>query len=570
MCFRRFCSIITDIGPVETVQLKGEHGVRNRKKLDIEDQLYLYQIFGIIVMAVLCLVLTIFVTVGRSNRQQTDTLFREAAAIAKAKPVVEALESPEDTDSSAYLRNYLDIYIKSIKDLDFVAVCDLNNTCLYYPNGAFVGRVLSFGGEDRVLSGAEPYLVTVARSGYDLEMIYAPVRNRAGQLLGYVTLSVFQRSTSADIQHLLALFIAISFSTLLLGIFIAVSIRRRTQKVLRGRRVEEYRRLMDERNEVLNALEEAIVAINLKGEVIMMNKAFLKMVGRSEQLTQYDGALKDIFPETVLLKVLETGTAQYNWSTRIRGEDYVASTIPVYENGKLIGAASITRNVTEVRRLGQQLSETNQMVDTLRSFSHEFNNKLHVILGYLEQQDSAEAKNFIINDIGGAYGNISKVTKEIESNGIAAIIIGKMTEASRRGIKLDLQADSFCQELTEGVSFDCYVTVLGNLLQNAIDELGKSGSKVKEISLGLSINADYSILTVTDTGCGMPADIRAHLFEKGVTTKGSEHGRGLFLVKEQIDKYHGTIDVDTEPGEGTSITVSFHRLHAQEESLCTE
>ena len=210
------------------------------------------------------------------------------------------------------------------------------------------------------------------------------------------------------------------------------------------------------------------------------------------------------------------------------------------------------------------------MVDTLRSFSHEFNNKLHVILGYLEQQDSAEAKNFIINDIGGAYGNISKVTKEIESNGIAAIIIGKMTQASRRGIKLDLQADSFCQELTEGVSFDCYVTVLGNLLQNAIDELGKSSSKVKEISLGLSINADYSILTVTDTGRGMPADIRAHLFEKGVTTKGSEHGRGLFLVKEQIDKYHGTIDVDTEPGEGTSITVSFHRLHAQEEPLCIE
>ena len=85
--------------------------------------------------------------------------------------------------------------------------------------------------------------------------------------------------------------------------------------------MEEYRRLMDERNEVLDALEEAIVAINLKGEVIMMNKAFLKMVGCSEQLSQYDGALKDIFPETVLLKVLETGTAQYNRSTRIRGED---------------------------------------------------------------------------------------------------------------------------------------------------------------------------------------------------------------------------------------------------------
>lgn len=310
--------------------------------MDIEDQLYLFQIFGIIVTAALCLVLTIFVTIGRSNSQQTDRLFRESTAIAKAAPVVEALEHNGDTEYDAYLRNYLDIYIKLISDLDFVAVCEKDSTCRYYPNRAFVGRILTFGGEDRVLSREGPYLVTVARSGYDLEMVYAPVRNRQGQLLGYVTLSVFRRSTSADNQHLLTLFIAISFGTLLLGIFISASIRKRTKKVLQGRRVEEYRRLMDERNEVLDALEKAIVAINLKGEVIMMNKAFLKMVGCSEQLSQYDGALKDIFPETVLLKVLETGTAQYNRSTRIRGEDYVATTIPVYEGGKLIGAASIS------------------------------------------------------------------------------------------------------------------------------------------------------------------------------------------------------------------------------------
>ena len=87
---------------------------------------------------------------------------------------------------------------------------------------------------------------------------------------------------------------------------------------------------------------------------------------------------------------------------------------------------------------------------------------------------------------------------------------------------------------------------------------------------GLFIDADYTILTVTDTGRGMSPDIRAHLFEKGVSTKGGEHGRGLFLVKELVEKYHGTIDVDTEIGEGTSITVSFQRLHAQEEDLCTE
>ena len=538
------------------------------KKLDIESKLYLFQIFGIIVTAVLCLILTISVTIKRSTREQADIVMQESKVIARARPVVDTLLSP-DEEHIAYLRNYLDIYIRSISDVDFVAVCDTANTCLYYPNKAFVGRTMTFGDEERVLAGEATYIVTVSRVGYDLDMIYTPVKSQQGELLGYVILSVFQKSSLANIQHLLTLFMVISFCTLFLSILFSISVRRRTKRVLQGLRLAEYRRLMDERNEVLDALDEAILAINLKGDVLMMNKAFLRMVGLSERLSHYEGKLLDVFPENMLLRVLETGTAQYNWNAHIRGEDYVSSTIPVYENGTLIGAASISRNVTEVRRLGQQLSETNQMVDTLRTFSHEFNNKMHLILGYLEQQDPAEAKNFIMNDMGATSANIGKVTNGIESSGIAAIIIGKMVEANSSGISLELQADSFCKELTVGISFDCYVTVLGNLLQNAIDELRESRVKVKEISLGLFIDSDYSILTVTDTGRGLPPDIRQHLFEKGVSTKGSDHGTGLFLVKEAVDRYHGTIEVDTEQDEGTSITVSFQRATPKEETACT-
>lgn len=537
-----------------------------KKRFDIEKQLYLFQVFGIVVTAALCLVLTISVTLERHNRQQEEELLQKCVVLSRSKYVVEALES----GNSGGLGEYLDIYIKSIANLDFVAVCDTGSTCIYYPNRAFVGRTLRFGGEDRVLEGEDPYIVIVERTGYGLEMVYAPVRDRGGGLVGYVILSAFHQASAGEVQPLLYVYMAISFGTAFLGIFISMSIRRRTLKVLQGKRVEEYRRLSDERNEVLDALEEAIVAINRKGEVIMMNKAFLKMLGCSEQLLRYEGELREIFPETALLRVVETGTAEYNISVRIHGEDYVSSRVPVYEGGRLIGAASISRNVTEIQRLGQELTETTQMVDTLRSFSHDFNNKLHVILGYLEQQDTNEAKNFIINNAGAASVNIGRVTREIESTGIAAIIIGKMVEASRYGIRLDLQADSYCKNLTGGVSFDCYVTVLGNLLQNAIDELRECGGKVKDISLGLFIDEDYTILTVTDTGRGMPAEVRERLFEKDSSTKGGGHGVGMFLVKELVEKNHGAIEVDTEMGEGTSITVSFQREGGGKERVCIE
>ena len=75
------------------------------------------------------------------------------------------------------------------------------------------------------------------------------------------------------------------------------------------------------------------------------------------------------------------------------------------------------------------------MVDSLRSFSHEFNNKLHVILGYLEQQDSAEAKNFIMNDWIGRMslleGEAQKTNPDFDLCYARPIGNGKMQDLSK-------------------------------------------------------------------------------------------------------------------------------------------
>ena len=103
---------------------------RLKTKLDIENQLYLIQIFGIVVTAALCLVVMLTVTLSHSNQQQEEELLDECVTLARAKNVVSALQAGEGDE---YLSNYLNIYIKSIPNLDFVAVCNTLNTCLYYP-----------------------------------------------------------------------------------------------------------------------------------------------------------------------------------------------------------------------------------------------------------------------------------------------------------------------------------------------------------------------------------------------------------------------------------------------------
>ena len=145
------------------------------------------------------MVVSITVTVTRNNNKQEEKLLRTAKILASSSIVIEALQ--EDSNN-VYINNYLDIYIKSIANLDFLAVCDTKNVCIYYPNKSFVGRTMRFGDEWQVLSTGESYISTVDRKYYGLKMAYTPVYDRKGTILGYVLLSVFHESSTSDVMHL--------------------------------------------------------------------------------------------------------------------------------------------------------------------------------------------------------------------------------------------------------------------------------------------------------------------------------------------------------------------------------
>lgn len=63
------------------------------------------------------------------------------------------------------------------------------------------------------------------------------------------------------------------------------------------------------------------------------------------------------------------------------------------------------------------------------------------------------------------------------------------------------------------------------------------------------------MITCDDTGGGIPEDILTSIYERDVTTKGPGHGTGFALIREIVDAYEGTIHIDTEPGQGTSIEI---------------
>jgi len=93
-----------------------------------------------------------------------------------------------------------------------------------------------------------------------------------------------------------------------------------------------------------------------------------------------------------------------------------------------------------------------------------------------------------------------------------------------------------------------------NLLRNARQALGEGGT----ITIGLTERDGHAVVTVTDDGVGIPAADLERIFASDFTTKSAEEGTGLglFLCRQIVDEHAGTIAVASEPGRGSTFTVT--------------
>ena len=211
----------------------------------------------------------------------------------------------------------------------------------------------------------------------------------------------------------------------------------------------------------------------------------------------------------------------------------------------------------DIQKLSDELSGAHYMLDTLRFFNHEFMNKLHVILGYLQTGETEKAASFIINSSLVSSQAIRETADCIRVSRICALVIGKMMHAAELGIRLAVAPDSYCRQEDLLLPEEDYVTIVGNLLENAVEELSRGEHDLKEIRLALYCRPDCNVIVCEDTGGGVDPEIQPHIFEKGVSSKGEGRGLGLCLIHQLVEQYHGTIDVMTEAGAGTCFTLTF-------------
>ena len=452
----------------------------------------------------------------------------------------------------------LDSLHQNFPGIDIIAVYDRNGLRFYHTSRLETGETFVAGEETAILSGSPPYITTGYGTHGNQRVAFHAVRDGSGSIIGFVTAAIFR----ADILQR-SLNLVLLFSLVLGGMFgVALLLARGIVHLLKGSlRGHHHKELLDlylQQDDLLNSIEDGLVATDLRGQVVFANDQARTLLQCGS--TPLEGQpLTRFFPETGCIQVARSGQAVHNRSCVIQERQILASEVPILgENGSQ-GVLNVFHDKTEMRKLSDELSGARYMLDTLRFFNHEFMNKLHIILGYLQTGESQKAVQFIMNTSLVTSQSIRETADCIRVSHLCALIIGKMMHAAELGILLTVTHDSFCREEDLLLSPEDYATILGNLLENAIDELSRSHSEVREIKLSMYCRPDCNLVVCEDTGGGIAPDILPHIWDKGFSSKGEGRGFGLYLISRLVDEHGGCIELETEPGVGTCFTLTFTR-----------
>lgn len=525
----------------------------------------------IIVVNLIVVGLTIFLTLLgilyvtlRDNQQTRDrNLMNSAQVIARVPYVTRDLENGVPTEE---LWKFLDSSIAKISDIDIIAVADLNNIQYYYPERSFIGQPYAGNVQQRILDGEPAFNSDDTGVSGAERCAYAPILGSDGELIGFVMVGMYMRSVTQSIVANVMSFMLIAAVAVAAGALLSFKLSDRIKKSLLGYEPEVLTGLFHQREDVLEALEEGIIAIDTQGCVTYVNQAASKLLGREKGSVE-GRILREIAPKSTLDRVLKSKRSEHNIPLSFLPMERVLSDrIPIWEDGRVIGAVEILRNRTEVTLMAKDLTGVRHMVEAMRAYTHEFMNKLHVILGllHLGQIDKAEA--YIMDVTSIQRKAVGAIMNSVEDPSVAALLVGKTSHCAELGIRLALGPNSRLRADEHILPTDACVTILGNLIENAIEALNQTVPGLKEIIVSLHDEEDSLLICVEDTGPGMEPEIVQSIFNKGFSTKSEQRGTGLSLVNSVVEAYDGEVRVESEPGVGTTFLLTFRSMGRKEEA----
>ncbi len=361
---------------------------------------------------------------------------------------------------------------------------------------------------------------------------------------------------------------------------------------------------------IFDSSADCIALVTKEGDILDINEEGIKMFGYSDKSEilkiKISQTYVDISDREKYLKKLEEKGYVKNFEVPLKkknGEIFfslISSSMVKDENGNILFIVTTIKDITEKRKLQEQLFQAQKMESIGRlagSIAHDFNNILSVIHGsnqllQIYAKDNPQIEKYTSNITKGvekAKDFIKKllyfskkqpfVFKTYDLNEIIKEEIKLLKPTIREDITLELKTLDY--PLFVNLDRSQFTQIFLNLTVNAMDAMPEGGKiriELEEKNFEYENIKNYpfvkagsfACITFSDTGIGIPKEIIDRIFEPFFTTKPEGTGLGLSTVYGIVQQHNGFINVYSEEGKGTTFRIYLPLLKASDHVIENE
>ncbi len=518
-------------------------GVMRTRMRRLSSQIFVAQL--VILTATIALGFALFISVDRSY---LDSQYEaRAGAIASTTALIPDIRRCMSGLAPGCATTIQDLATNIGKDTgaSYVVIIDMNRVRHSHPIPALIGQQVA---EPIVVADGQVHVGidegSTGRSANGKAPLYGP----DGALVGEVSVGLRESSVSSALWGEIPSYAAWFGIALVLGAIASWAVARRLKRRTFGLELDEIVLLLQEREATLHGIREGVIAFDTFGRISMVNDEAQRLLHLG--VDAVGRPLPKVFPPGRLRDVLDGTTTTLD--DLVLTDDYalVVNRMPISLAGRPHGTVVTLRDRTELAALLRELDGERWLTDSLRAQQHEFSNRMHTVAGLLELGRQQEALCYLTEVRGTAAEFDNILRTHIAAPQIVGLLLGKAAEASERGVQLEISPNTWLSEAPGKVQV--LTTVLGNLVDNAMDALGGTAPPRR---IGIEITEEQGTITVvvTDNGPGVAAELVPRIFLDGYSTKprsGNKlRGLGLALVHRLVTRLHGSVEVTDAPGE---------------------
>lgn len=529
--------------------------IKKKQRFSLRVIIIFIVIFSILISLIASNLLIKNYVINQEMKKTKDKISSVARVTVNQPEIIEAIENKESKNNVQEIA----LKIRQATNVDFVVVLDKDLIRLSHPDVTVIGQPFSnLPDARRALEGESHFSTEDGVLGKGTRY-FEPIKNKSGEIIGVVCVGLISKTIDSDIAEAQSQLIYGLLLGLGVGVIGAIYGASRIKKILFNLEPYEIANLLYGKEVVENEITECILAINLEQEVILMNKEASSLIKKTD--ANFDVKMNQKIPaeiyEVLFAATFTEKTKSKDQRILLGDIEIVANMSPIFSKEVFAGGVVTFRDQSELTNLVQQLSGTEQYIDSLRAQTHEFMNKMQVIMGMIELKQYDQVTNYMQDLHQNYQSDVGYITDKIKSPAIAGYLLGKAGEAEEKQINFTMMPESFLPELVTDTDIHELLQVLGNILTNAFDAV--QSAEIKEVSLLIKYEEEGQIIMidVMDSGTGIPKEIEEKIFNNRFSTKNHDRGYGLYLVNKTVTSREGIIEFSAREQGGTHFYVEF-------------